>query len=69
MSTQSELQNIEIATVERQIEKAPKYSRAITVALEREGEKVPLGELILGPPPRETAEALGRIPEMRLRVG
>jgi hypothetical protein len=53
--------------VERQIEKAPRYSRTTTVTLEQRGERVPLGALIIGPPPRETADALARIPEIRLR--
>lgn len=54
-----------VIVVERQIEKAPEHSRAITAALEREG--VQFGPLFIGPPPRETADALARIPEIRLR--
>jgi hypothetical protein len=56
-----------LIVVERQIEKAPQHSRVITAALERQGLQVRLGPLAVGAAPRQAAEAIARIPEMRLR--
>ena len=58
-----------VVTVEFHLEKAPEASRAATAVQERQamGLALPVGVLMAGPPPQQTAEALARIPETRLR--
>ena len=58
-----------VITVERHIERAPQASRVGTAAREQEALQLalPVGALAPGPPPTQTAEAIARIPEARLR--
>jgi hypothetical protein len=51
-----------VITVDHHIENLPRRPRVSTVDLE-----LPIGALAMGPPPPPTAEALARIPELRLR--